>query len=114
MTESPLLWAALGVVGACLLATTIAALSTMRECRLTLRDARRSLHELQQLLASWNAVTRRVEAVVGSACDAASATLEGLSRWKARAEHLVMGRFGNGARAEPRRHGRATRGGERG
>ena len=107
MIESPLLLAALSLVGACLIATTVASLLTMRELFLTLR-------ELQQLLARWNAVTRRVEAVVGSACDAASATLEGLSRWKARAEHLVTGRFGNGARAEPRRHGRATRGGERG
>jgi len=107
MTESLLLLAALSVIGACLLATTLATLSTMRECRATLRETR-------ELVARWNAVTRRVEAVVGSACEAASATLEGLSRWKGRAERLFTSRFGNGAGAEPRRHGRITRGGKRG
>ena len=114
MSDSLLLLVASGVISACLIATTVATLRMMRECRLTLRDARRSLHALQQLLVRWNSVTRRIEAVVGSACDVASATLEGLARWKARAEHLVADRFGNGARAEPRRHGRATRGGEQG
>jgi len=104
----------LSVIGACLIATTVATLSAMREFRLTLRDARRSLHELRDLAGRWSALTRRIEAVVGSACDAASATLEGLARWKGRAERLFTSRFGNGAGAEPRRHGRITRGGKRG
>ncbi|MBI2104444.1 MAG: hypothetical protein HYT90_02515 [Candidatus Omnitrophica bacterium] len=107
MTDALLLVIAASIIGVCLLATTLATLSTMREFRATLGETR-------ELLARWNAMTRRVEAVVGSACDAASATLEGLSRWKARAEQVFTGRSGNGARAEPRRHGRSTRGGERG
>ena len=113
MNESSLVLAGAAVIGACLIMTTVAALSTMRELRATMRDARRSLRETEALLARWNALARRVEAVVGSACGVASAALDELVHWKARAERLFTGRLGNGAGAEPRRHGRATRGGGR-
>ena len=113
MNESSLLLAGAAVIGACLIMTTVAALSTMRELRATMRDARRSLRETKALLARWNALARRVEAVVGSACGVASAALGELVHWKTQAEQLFTGRLGNGAGAEPRRHGRATRGGGR-
>ena len=113
MNEPSLLLAGAAVIGTCLLITTVAALSTMRELRATMRDARRSLRETQELLARWNALARRVEAVVGSACGVASDALDELGHWKAQAERLFTGRLGNGAGAEPRRHGRATRGGGR-
>ena len=113
MSEASLLLAGVAVIGACLLATTVAALSTMRELRATMRDARRSLRETQELLARWNALARRVEVVVGSACGVASDALGELVHWKARAERLFTGLLAKGGGAQPRRHGRVTRGGGR-
>jgi hypothetical protein len=58
------------------------------------------------LLARGDHATRRVEVVLHRACDAASEVIESLVHLKGRAQHLFMGRSGNGARVEPRSHHR--------
>jgi hypothetical protein len=80
--------------------------AVLPEAQDTLREARQCLQQARRLLTHGEQATRHVEAVVHHACAATSDVIDGLVRLKDTAEHLLAGRFGNGARAEPRRRHR--------
>ena len=123
VAQSPLALCLLVLNSVCLALTAAAVILTARELRdtlrrlntvlpeseRTLREARRALQYLRRIAASGHQAARRVEQVVYRACDAASDALEQVARVKQRTAEMLLGRFGNGTRAEPRsRHRRRS------
>ena len=95
---------------ACELRDTLRRLNVvLPEADRTLREARRAIHHVRRITASGQHAAQRLERVVHRACDAASEALDQMVSVKQRTIHALLGRFGNGTRAEPRpRHRRES------
>ena len=120
MSETSLVVVLLGLISACMVAITTVFTITARDVRRTLRrvnmmlprcdEAIRDFHhamgQAHQVLRQATQITRHVDAVVSKVCTAALDVIEPVLHWKGRAHAFFAERFGNGARAGPRRHDR--------
>ena len=107
----------LGVISGCVVVVTVTlVLIAMRldrtltrvdrilpECTHTVKDARRVLLQVRQLLSHTSAAAQHVEAMVGAARETVQDTLEQLHAVERHTKHLIAHYFGNGTRGEPRR-----------
>ena len=123
MSNASLVVLLLGVITCCLGVMAVAILSTARAFRRTMdrvnamlpavertvQATHDSMQRLQELLGRTNHATRHMEGVVHRVCVAAAETLDQWSGLKSRTRNMLMGWFGNGARAEPRRSDRRHR-----
>ena len=123
LTDSPLTLLLLVLNSVCLVLIAIAVVLTARELRdtlrrlntvlpeadRTLREARRALHHVRRIAVSGHQAAERLERVVHRVCEAASDALDDMVSVKQRTIQALLGRFGNGTRAEPRpRHRRES------
>ena len=123
LTDSPLALFLLALNSVCLGLMAVTVVLTARELRdtlrrlnavlpeadRTLREARRALHHVRRITASGHHAAQRLERVVHRVCEAASDALDEMVSVKQRTIHALLGRFGNGTRAEPRpRHRRES------
>ena len=120
MPEASLTVVFLGMSSLCLVATTLTIMVTARDVRQTLRranamlpdaqqtlsEARHSLQTLHRIFKGATQAAEHVEVVVHQACESASDTLDRLAVLKGRVGGFWTEQFGNGTRAEPRRHHR--------
>lgn len=112
----------LGVMSVCAVVMTVTVCLAVRDLRRTMRhvntmlpdcdkavqDTRHTLAHIRRLLVRGDHAAHEVERVIHRACDAASAIIERVVFLKERAEDVLAGRFGNGARSgsRPRYHQR--------
>ena len=75
-------------------------------CDQTLRDMHQVLQHTRRLVRHGSTAAHRVEAVVQKTCEMAEDLMDRVIRLKHRAEEVVGSYFGNGAKAELRRHHR--------
>lgn len=101
MTESVILLLVLSAVAVCLGIITV-------EFSLTMRETRRVLHGLHAIVDRADQATHAVETLVRHSYAAASDLMARVEEWPHRLGALVMRRWGNGARVEPRRTSRAN------
>ena len=80
--------------------------AVLPSCDQTLREMHGVLRQTRQLVGRGNTAARRVEGVIQKTCGIAEDLMDRVIRLKDRAEEVVGAYFGNGAKAELRRHHR--------
>ena len=113
MSDSALIAALLGLIGACLLVMTVTMVTTACQFRATLRrfhallpDAHRSFRQSLRLLRRANAAAQHVEGAMTSVSHAVLGALDRVGELKRKAQRFLQEHGGNGAGADPRRHRR--------
>ncbi len=123
MLDSPVALTWLAVLSLGVITLTVTSLVIARELHQTLRqlntvlphvdqalqEAHHALRLARRLLGSAQDAAQQVALLIRHACGAASGTLTQWTQLQRRARRWLSGRFGNGARVEPRSRVRRSR-----